>query len=976
MGFRVLGALEVSDGSGAPVSLRSAKQRRLLAALLVRAGHAVSADRLAEVLWGDEQPADPAGAMQTFVSRLRAALRSAGAGEIVTRPGGYLLEIKAGDLDAAVFARLATEAHAVQDERPLMAAALLDEALGLWRGPPYMEFAGEEFVEAESARLDGLRLTAEGDRVEVMLALGRHDEAVRFAEELIAEDPLRERPRAQLMLARYRAGRTAEALETYRDYRGQLAAALGLDPSPELRDLEAAIIRQDPRLAPTAPSSLGNLPLEVVDLVGRSEDAAWAAVELARGRLVTFTGTGGVGKTSLALRVAWETARGYPDGVWWCELAPVTEDGVTDALVAVLGIRPREGVNPTERVVEYLRPKHLLLVLDNCEHVLDEAARLASAIVRGCPRVTVLATSRAPLGLASERVLAVSPLAVPPQAAGDPEMVGGVPSVALFVERAAAASPSFRLTPGNAEAVSELCRRLDGLPLALELAAGRTRSMTPAEIVDRLGGRLRFLRTATRAGTARHRTLQAVIDWSYDLLDGRHRQVFCRLSVFAGPFTLDAAASVAGEGSDVASEVADLVDRSMLVAHLSQPPARYTLLETLRAYGRERLAEQSRCVEAAHARYHVELAEAAGQGLLGPDERAATETIASCFDDLRAAHRWAVEHDLDLALRLSSALHWYVDSWGPSEVAAWAERAVAAASGRTHPLLPVALASAATGARDRGNLVEAARLAHRGMEAAGDPADPVCRYARYVLADVAMFEGRLDESECSYAEAARLAERAGDTWTLAYAVVTQACPAAYRGDERTAIALADRARALAAEIGNSTLQAWADYATAEALLESDPIRALSCANSALSAARANRNDFLAGIALVSAACLQSRSGDPGNALELFGQVIEHWHRFGNRTQQWITLRNVVDLLTRLGWHGPAAVLYGALAERRTGAPAFGADAERLAAAVTTLRARLGDYGYTEALTRGAKMTDDEAVSFAITLIDKLARVNA
>ncbi|MGH8932014.1 MAG: hypothetical protein ACRDZO_15680 [Egibacteraceae bacterium] len=405
-------------------------------------------------------------------------------------------------------------------------------------------------------------------------------------------------------------------------------------------------------------------------------------------------------------------------------------------------------------------------------------------------------------------------------------------------------------------------------------------------------------------------------------------------------------------------------------------PAWYTLLETLRAYGRERLAEESPRVEAAHARYHVELAETTGQGLLGQDERTATETIASCFDDLRAAHRWAVEHDLDLALRLSAALLWYVDSWGPPEVAAWAARAVAVTGGGTHPLLPVALVSAATGARDRGNLVEAARLAHRGMEAAGDPTDPVCRYARYVLADVAMFEGRLDESERSYAEAARLAERAGDAWTLAYAVVTQACPAAYRSDERTAIALADRARALAAGIGSSTLQAWADYATAEALLESDPIRALSCANSALSAARTNRNDFLAGIALVSVASLQSRHGDPGHALSLFRQVIDHWHRFGNRTQQWTTLRNVVDLLTRLGSYQPAAVLYGALAERRTGAPAFGADAERLAAAVTTLRAHLGDRGYTEALTRGAKITDDEAVAFAIALIDELARVSA
>lgn len=934
--------------------------RRLLAGLVTGAGSVVPVDRLAETLWGDQPPVDPTGAVHNLVSRLRAALRSAGCGaavQIVTRPPGYLLAASEGALDCDRFVRLLRRARDQHRDSPGLAAALLDEALALWRGPAYGEFAGEGFAAPDAVRLEELRWGAMADRVDAALALGHPDEAIGLLEPLLAAQPLSHRPRGQLMLALHRAGRSAQALEAFRDYRELLADELGLDPPPELGELETAILRRDPAIERARPaSSPGNLPHRLTELVGRAEDARRVTSAMAQSRLVTLTGVGGVGKTRLALHVAAELTHGYPDGVWLCELAGVGDEAVATALATALDVQQRDAPSVTSRLVGYLRAKSMLIVLDNCEHVLTATAQLADALLGGCPGVRLLATSREPLGIEGEQVMPVAPLA-PPDA------------VTLFIQRATAAWPSFAVTSENAAEVTEVCRRLDGLPLALELVAPKIRSLSAREIVARLERRLQFVRTASQLREQRHRTLHAVVDWSYQLLGEPQRQVFDRLSVFASSFTMAAAQQVAGCGGDaegVTEAVTALVDRSMLGAHTDDPPSRYTMLDTLRHYGRERLDARGWAAgtRLEHARYHVELAEAAFTGLTGADPGAWSATIDRHLDDLRAAHRWSVRHEPDLAVRLAAALYWYVEAGSSSEVALWAEQSLAVTASASRPLLPVVFGAAAWGASKRGDLRAAVEFAHRGLAAAADQ-DPVRRYALFVLGDVALYEGRLDEAGRYYEEVARLAGAAGDTYCQTYAAVSTVLPLAYgSGDPAVAVSAARRARSATVSASSPPMRAWADYALGEALAGVDAPAAIAAIDAALVTARQCRNRFMEGIALLTAASLRARNGDPRAALQQFGQVIEHWQRAGNWTQQWITMRNVIEALARLGADEPATILCGALDTRRGAPPLFGADADRLAGAETALRAGLGEQHYLRCLARGAVMTDLDAITFA------------
>jgi len=970
MQIRILGTVELACPVAADEqrALRhSPRIRRLLALLVVEAGNVVSVDRLADVLWGARQPADPTGAVHNLVSRLRAIIRSSNSERAVridTSPPGYRLEVADGALDCARFGQLVDQARDHITSAPQAAAALLDEALALWRGPAYAEFADEEFARAEATRLGELRLGAAADRVDAALALGCPEEAISLLEPLLTAQPLGHRFRGQHMLALHRAGRSAEALESFRHYRDLLADELGLDPPPELHDLEMAILRHDRAVDATHRAHPAtNLPHQLTELVGRAADTNRIAHAIKRARLVTLTGVGGVGKTRLALQVAAELVRGYPDGVWVCELAPARADAVPDVLAGVLDVTQRQAASVTPTLVDYLRAKHVLIVLDNCEHVATAAAELSEALLRGCPAVRILATSREPLGSDGEHVLPVAPLQMPD-------------AVALFVQRATAASPSFELTEANEVDVTEVCRRLDGLPLALELVAPKVRSLSARDIVTRLDRRLQFVRTAGRIREQRHRTLRAVVDWSYQLLDPQHRQVFDRLSVFAGAFTITAAQRVAGghlNADAVAEIVAGLVDRSMLGAQTDEPPTRYSMLDTLRHYGRERLDASGGANSAGldHARYHTELAEAASTGLTGPDPGMWSKMIDSHLDDLRAAHTWSLQHEPDLAMRLAAALYWYVEAGCSSEVALWAQRSVTVADG-SHPLMPLVLAVAGWGASKRGDLSGAIELANQALACCAD-SDPIRRYALYVLGDVALFQGRLAESVGCYHQVAHLAQAAGDTYAYAFAVVNAALPVAYRSDGVDAVAVARKARSVAQATDNPYVIAWGDYTLGEALASIDPVEASTAFDAALATARATRNRFLEGVALVSAASMRARSAQPHVALPLFSQVIDHWQRAGNWTQQWITIRNVIDLFAHLEADAPAAVLCGALAASRTAPGLFGADADRLTSTQATLCTRLGNPEYQRCQARGAAMTDDAAVAFAAAEINRRLR---
>ena len=977
---RVLGPIELARPDG-PDPL-TPRLRRLLAGLLISRGSVVSVDALAELMWRDVPPDDTDAALHSLIARLRGRLRSWGNADaaLLTRSPGYLLHLPAGALDADRFEQLTAAGRAAAAQRPEEAEELFAAGLALWRGAAYAEWADEDFARPESARLAEARLVATEDRAAAALNAGRSSAAAIHLQPLVEAEPLRERPHRQLMLAHYREGRQAEALAVARAYRERLADELGLDATPELRELETAILRQDPALdgpAPsTAPAAASSSTAEAAGppvtqgLVGRDEELADLVRGLQPGGLVTLTGPGGVGKTTLARAAAQSVVERFPDGRLTVELAAVTENTeVAAAVGTALRLQPRPGTELADRVVAHLAGRRMLLVLDNCEHLRTGTAALAEAVVDGCPDVAILATSRVPLEIRGERVWLLPTLATPAPTAHTAAAVESSAAVQLFVRRATDRRRDFRLDDANAEAVAELCRRLDGLPLALELAAARMSALTPGELAERLSWRFRLLHGGPRS-PERHRTLRSVVDWSYALLPDDDRRCFEIVSVFAGDFTLTEAERLLA-ALDAPAEVGSLlglVDSSMITV-VPGSPTRYVLLETLRAYGREQLAGRGATDRArgAHAELYADLAEDAGRRLFAPGQEAGVAAVDAAFDEVRAAWTWALRHELPLAVRIVGGLGCYVEHRLPAEVAGWAEQTVAAAAAaagpdRELPGLARAYGVAGAGQRFAGQLDRARELVECGLALPHDQWTGA--YLRYLLSEISLFQGRLVEVAALSAEVvAAVPEHAG-FGRMAALMITLA--ATYGGD---AAGARERAEQLyAAEQREPTvLRGWTTYVLAEALLDTEPERAAGLLTDTLAEARRTSDRYLAGVALVAAAAGRSRHGDPKTAAPLFAAVIEHWRDAGDWVHQWTTLRNVVELLIRLGRDEDAAVLYGGLT--RTGAgPTYGEDAERMAAAERLLEQRLGGVAYAEAHRRGTRSSDAELVARARTAL--------
>ncbi|GLZ61406.1 SARP family transcriptional regulator [Micromonospora sp. NBRC 107095] len=645
MQFGVLGPLAVTTDAGEPVVVPGTKVRALLADLLANRNQVVSADRLIDDLWGDDSPANPAGALQVRVSQLRKALNDAepGARDLVeSRAPGYLL--RAGAVDADRFAELARHTD----------VGRLTEALALWRGEAYADVADAEFVRAEATRLAEQRLAVHERLAEARLARGEHDLAAADLAELVARNPLHEGLRAVQLRALYAAGRQSEALDSYTDLRDRLADELGLDPSPELVALHRRILEQDAGLSapPKAAIIRNSLPAQLDELVGRAEALTELRALLPGQRLVTLVGPGGVGKTRLATEAA--RTQSPPDGVLLVELAPLPagDPGVVEQVLGALDVREAAGasLSPTDRLVTTLRQRQLLLVLDNCEHVVEPAAALVARLLRDAPGVNVLATSREPLGLTGELLWDVPPLSVPSD--GDPDAVRRSAAARLFAARAAAQQRGFRLDERTAPAVAQLCRRLDGLPLALELAATRVRALGVQGVVERLDDRFRLLTTQQRDVPPRQRTLTAVIGWSWDLLDEADRQVLAALAVFRDGCTPEAAEQVCRTDLDA---LARLVDRSLVVLDDSPEGPRYRLLESVAAFCLDRLADADE-VRARHAAYYTELAERADPELRGPDQRRWLALLDAETANLRAV----LAHGDGLRLAVALSWYWYL----------------------------------------------------------------------------------------------------------------------------------------------------------------------------------------------------------------------------------------------------------------------------------------------------------------------------
>ncbi|MEU3704476.1 BTAD domain-containing putative transcriptional regulator [Streptomyces anulatus] len=697
MHFGVLGSLAVWTGDGRPVRIPELKVRALLACLLAHRGRVVSADRLIDDLWTTTPPNNPAGVLQTKVWQLRRALEDAEPGGrdlVVSHAPGYRLRAGADAVDADRFHDLMTRARETEDFR--VRAALLADALALWRGPAFADFADEEFTRPARDRLEEQRLTALEEQAEARLNLGEHALVADELADVVDLHPLRERLRAAHVRALYRAGRQSAALSSYADLRQHLAETLGLEPGPELAALHRSILTQDAALTTdpepdtAAAGRPTNLPTSLTGLIGRAEALGELRELLGANRLVTLIGPGGVGKTQLALSTAAQAGVEFPGGVRLVEFgaldpSPSSADrgkhaaaqvAVHELLGSVLRVRDDTASGPGAggaapsmpiRVAQALGERPALLVFDNCEHVVGPVAELTVQLLKAAPALRIMVTSRVPLGITGEHLQEVPPLRGPgPSAELDPESVRRYSAVELFVARATAAAPNFVLAASNVEAVVSICRRLDGIPLALEMAATRVRALGVRELAARLDDRFRLLAVGARSAPARQRTLRAVIDWSWDLLGDQERVVLGRLAVHADGCTLDAAEEICAaddlDRTEVLDVVARLVDWSLVVMTDGTDGPRYQLLESVTAYCVERLVEKGgfEDLRRRHCAYYTGLAEGAEPHLRGHGQRQWLHRLDAETANLRTAFDYAAQvGDADCALRLANALSWY-----------------------------------------------------------------------------------------------------------------------------------------------------------------------------------------------------------------------------------------------------------------------------------------------------------------------------
>jgi predicted ATPase/DNA-binding SARP family transcriptional activator len=665
-----------------PQRLPGRGERALLALLALSVGRAVAATTLVDQLWPSSAlPEDPQNALQIRVSKLRRALATADGADLIVRHGtGYRLNIEAVDVDAHRFGSLIESARRTGD-----ASAAVDryeQALVLWRGEPLVDFAGDSWAVVDAARLGELRLAAIAERAERMLTLGCYEQVAADLEPVVMVVPTRERLAGQLMVALFNAGRQAEALEVFARTRRVLADELGLDPSRELRTVMEQILRQEPAIgraaavaAPNAVSTaasgpVGNLPLRTTSFVGRANEVSRVRDLLEQDRLVTLAGPGGAGKTALAIEVARAAAPTFPDGMWLVRLAAVTESAMLAHAVAdAMGFGIEGGTaahRPSDVLIGHLAGRRLLVVLDNCEHLIEPAAVLVEAILERCPDVRILATSREALAVPGEVQLPVSPLAVP---ASDTEVeqVAGYPAVRLFLDRAASILPDLLVDSEVLQAVGLICRRLDGIPLALELAAARLVTLSPAELAERVLDQFAVLTSGSRTAEARQRTLRNTVDWSHDLLTAPEQVLFRRLAVFRGGWTLGAAERVLAHGDLPSAVVLDLLERlvqqSLVVTDHAGPHTRYRMLETLRTYAADKLTDSGEAGElaGAHAGYFLQLAEQAETGLRGASQARWLASLREEHANVRAALAWLVraEGRTDAALRLAGSLGLY-----------------------------------------------------------------------------------------------------------------------------------------------------------------------------------------------------------------------------------------------------------------------------------------------------------------------------
>jgi predicted ATPase/DNA-binding SARP family transcriptional activator len=777
--YEVLGHMRVLDKGGAEVQLSAAKLRTLLALLLVHRGRPVSVDRIADTLWGDQPPRSAANLVQGYIRDLRRCL---GTQEVTTIPGGgYRLDVRRESVDAERF-------------EDLVRARRYEEALALWHGAALAEWAEQPWARAAAARLEEMRLSAVEARFAQEVDAGLASAVLAELAALVEEHPLRERLRVLLIKALYAAGRQADALAAYTQARHYLADEVGLEPGPELRAVEAAVLAQDSSLSVAPVRSAAAPPAPVAALVGRDSDLAMLRSALTTARLVTLCGPGGIGKTRLAIEVA-VTAPPH-NAVWFVELAPIaTSSGVATSVARALQLAESPG-HEIDLMCDYLSRRRGLLVLDTCEHVVEAAAGLATRLLSRCPDLRILATTRQPLRAAGEQVVQLSGL-------------DGAAGAEVFTSRARAANPAAEL---DTDGVAAIVGRLEGLPLALELAAARLASLSLQQLITGLGQPLDALAGDALAGDPRHRTMRAVIGWSHDLLDVRDREAFAALCVFVGSFDREAASAVVGgEASDAVDR---LLGRSLLTRDVDLVgQARYRFLDPVRHFAQEKATPIVRDrARRAHLEYHVRLA-ARINGRIQTAEATAWAAVArACAEDLRRATAYAISERPASAGRLVADMYWpwFLDGH-LSELRSWA-KAVLSAEADSHVRARLLRILAST-ALAQGDTAIAVDYARRQLHAATDVHDLEQVALAYNLLGMAAW-ARGDYSAAGEHHLAAIgnARKCARPWTLALVTALAGRTAHATGDHEAGQGLLRDAEALAEQVGEPMVLASAlDY---------------------------------------------------------------------------------------------------------------------------------------------------------------------
>jgi predicted ATPase/DNA-binding SARP family transcriptional activator len=939
--IRLLGPFEVLAG-GRPANVSGGKRQGLLALLALRSGRVVGVDSLIDALWEDDLPAAPRNAVQHHVARLRAAL---GQETIVASPDGY--ELTDAAVDGLRFEELLRDARsALRAGDAASAAESVTIALALWRGPALHGLTDTPWFRAEARRLESLRVDALEEQFEAALALGEHREIVAELRMALEENPFRERLWGQLMLALYRSGRQPDALEAFHEARRVLSEELALEPGPDLRRLQEAILAHDPAIAPVAvaPRRRGNLPAPATSFVGREQEVAHVVELLREHRLVTLTGPPGVGKSRLAA----EAARSLEAeaGVWRVDLARA--GGPDDVVRLVADAVDARGADPLARAIARLRDGDAVLLFDACEPVVHEVARVAATILAECPDVRVLATSREVLHVTGEVRFTVEPLALPP--ADAPDVASA--AVQLFVDRARAARPRFELTPDAAEVIAEICRLVDGLPLTIELAAARTSVLGLAELLLVVERRLALLRERPAADAARA-ALGSLVEWSYDLLHEDEKSLLHQVAVHRGGASLPSLVALgARHGLDEATVtylLGVLVDKSILSVSFPGEGARYDLLDTVRDYALERLGESGRLAAAqrAHAEYFATLADASWAELRGRDWRTWVLRLDVERDNLWAALTYAGDaRDAGIAARLASLAWYFTLAERVTEGRRFVELALAEASDDVPPDRRLdALAVLCFLATEELDLDAAIEIGERALAvAATGTGAPQVGLAQATLALAVAHAGDVERGAALAEQARATLEGSPDHWAFAVASLLRAHIAAAVGDASTVAAMAADAHRHADAIGFDAFQvpamlldAWvaerhndgdaatdayrraldlagnagfADHVAFSlsglascALARGDVRHAEELQRRALATAKAARAEWAAAHARVELGRILAAAGDTETAAKLYRNVLE-WSKRPRR-------------------HGPRESIFLALAEDPGAAAAAG-----------------------------------------------------